>query len=170
MGLGCVVVVMALNDYGFMGSAARSGGSGDVVQAPGTTIAWTSDAGQALDQAQTSTRPVMIDFWAEWCLECLTLDSAVYGDPRVIEAAKQLVPVKIDTSINFQTPAARIAEIEAAKRQYDIRGLPRIVFLRPDGTLMPELALTGLVSAETMLEHMQRAVVDSNACKATRAC
>ncbi len=53
-----------------------------------------SDA--AVAEAKSTGRPVMIDFYADWCLPCKELDHRTFRDPRVIAAAKGWVLLKAD--------------------------------------------------------------------------
>src|SRR5262249_3132357 len=60
-------------------------------------IAWMHDEAQALAQAKALNRPVLLDFYAEWCHSCKELDNRTYTDPRVRDAvASKFVPLKVD--------------------------------------------------------------------------
>jgi thiol-disulfide isomerase/thioredoxin len=90
-------------------------------------IAWEKDFKAALQQARGAGRPVLVDFWADWCAWCHKLDATTYRDPAVIELARAFVPVKVNTE-------GSRAEVELAA-QYGVQTLPTIGFLSPAGRL-----------------------------------
>jgi thiol:disulfide interchange protein DsbD len=62
--------------------------------APG--LAFQPYSESAVSAALSAGRPVMIDFYADWCLPCKELDHKTFRDARVIEAAKGWVLLKAD--------------------------------------------------------------------------
>ena len=63
-------------------------------KAPGLAFATYTDA--AVAAARADGKPVMIDFYADWCLPCKELDHKTFTDPKVIEALKGWVLLKAD--------------------------------------------------------------------------
>jgi thioredoxin-like negative regulator of GroEL len=79
----------------------------------------------ALKKAAAQNKPVMVDFWAEWCGWCHRLDKTTYVDPTVVKLAQDFVAVKVDTE-------GRAADLEVAAR-FDVTSLPTILFVTPGG-------------------------------------
>ncbi len=87
---------------------------------------------------KSENKPVMIDFYADWCAQCKELDEFTYTDPEIIELSKSINNIKIDLT----------KENEGITNKYDIKGLPVVVFLSPEGKEFTDLRVTGFLSPE----------------------
>ncbi len=88
-------------------------------------IGWIRDMAQAKEAAIAQNKPILIDFYTEWCGWCKRLDKDTYANAKVIEAAKNFICVKIDAEKEKQLTAS-----------YNVRGFPSTVFLKSDGSLI----------------------------------
>jgi thioredoxin-like negative regulator of GroEL len=86
-------------------------------------IPWRSDFLAARQEAQTKQRPVLLYFSATWCGPCQNLRHTTWADPKVDQALRNVVPVKLDFD---QQP-------ELA-REYHVEALPTFKLLANDGT------------------------------------
>jgi thiol:disulfide interchange protein DsbD len=111
-------------------------------------VAWLRSEPEALRAAAEQRKPVMIDFYADWCIACKELDLYTYSDARVEEALRGFVSVKLDGTDESN------AEFQHAYRKYGVRGLPTVLFLTPEGRLLEELTLTGFEDAERFLARL----------------
>jgi len=55
---------------------------------------WHADLAEGLAVAQREGKPVLIDMWATWCKNCLTMDKTTLQDPSVMKALEGYVKVK----------------------------------------------------------------------------
>ena len=91
-------------------------------------IAWKGyEAGLA--EAKSSSKPVMLVFYTDWCPHC-TNYSKLFHDPKLVEESKKFVMIRIDKD---KDPAT------SAKYAPDGEYIPRTYFLKPDGTLMEKI-------------------------------
>jgi uncharacterized protein YyaL (SSP411 family) len=60
-------------------------------------VRWEHRFDDAMKKARAAKKPVMIDFWADWCSWCHRLDQTTYVDPVVTKLSEGFVAVKVDT-------------------------------------------------------------------------
>jgi thioredoxin:protein disulfide reductase len=80
------------------------------------------DSPAALDAAlNASDKPVMLDFYADWCVSCKEMERDTFTDPAVIKALSHFTRLKADVTANT-------AEHKALLSRFDLFGPPGIVF------------------------------------------
>jgi thiol-disulfide isomerase/thioredoxin len=88
-------------------------------------VKWVRQWDLAIKRAQTLKKPLLVDFWAEWCGWCHRLDRTTYVDPAVVRLSEGFVAVKVNTE-------GAPKDVAIAER-YDVSSLPTIAFLSPSG-------------------------------------
>jgi len=119
-------------------------------------IVWDGAHDAALARAKREGRPVMIDFTADWCEACQELEHETYVNLGVRAAARRFVTVQIDAT-NLDETVQKLFD------HYGVLGLPTIVFLDPDGRLLPEPRITGFVPPARFLELLGQVRVGGRA-------
>ena len=114
---------------------------------PQPGIRWEKPFEAALRRAKSEGKPMMVDFWAEWCSWCQRLDQTTYVDPRVVKLSADFVTVKVNTEGGPREAA--VAD------RYNVDSLPTIMFLSPAGH--PILRLSGYQGPGQFPETMETA-------------
>jgi thioredoxin:protein disulfide reductase len=99
-------------------------------------------------EAKASGKPIMIDFWATWCVYCKKLDKAVWNQPEVVKESLRFVTIKVDAT------AQDDPEMEAIKEELRVPGLPRVIFIDSRGDILHGRSSAFKPAAE-MLEVMK---------------
>jgi len=118
-GFGVLILAMALW-YGYEGYRLARG----VPVAVADSI-WGTSVPAALAEAQRTHKPVLIDFWATWCKNCLAMDKTTFKDARVRAALAAFVPVKVQTE-QFDDP-----RVKPLVDHFKLLGLPTYIVLEP---------------------------------------
>lgn len=117
-----------------------------------TTGSWQKLRGSdnlaaALAQAAAQGRPVLVDFYADWCASCKVLEEETLNHPDVLEALSGYTLIQADiTEIN--NDSQKIME------KYNIFGLPCLVFFAPNGTEIEGTRILGEMGPEKFITHL----------------
>lgn len=92
----------------------------------------------------TNGKKVMLDLYADWCVACKEFEKYTFPDSRVKTKLEQMVILQIDMTKNS-------AENDALMKQYQILGLPTLLFFDENGNELTQKRVTGFLSAEPFL-------------------
>jgi thiol:disulfide interchange protein DsbD len=102
---------------------------------------------QALGQAAQQHQPVMLDFYADWCTACKSIEANTLRNPKIQEALKNTVLLKLDLTANNH-------ESRALLHKFDVVAPPTFVFFDASGRERPELRLVGDISASALQKNL----------------
>jgi thiol:disulfide interchange protein DsbD len=112
-------------------------------------VQWEKYDAAKLAAARAAGKPVVIDFYADWCLPCKELDHKTFTDPRVAQELDRFVRLKADLT------AAEDANTVALTKQYAIVGVPTILWIDASGNEAASARLTGFEPADAFLKRAQ---------------
>jgi thiol:disulfide interchange protein DsbD len=158
---------MFLGLYGTVLAVGQLAGTGTLLQPLGSLVANESkDMSQAvprslnfskvlpqevaplLQQAKLDQQPVMLDFYADWCISCKELDSFVFTDSRVKNALKDFKAIKVDVTINS-------AAAQQLLQSMQLVGPPALVFYNAKGQLYAETVI-GVPAIDYLVTLLQK--------------
>ena len=120
--------------------------------------AWLSTETEGLIAASKDCKPIVMDFFAEWCEACHDLDKFTFTDDRIKElVSKEFIPIKIDAT--KPTP-----DVQKILMKYGVLGLPTILFLDSKGNVITDLSLSGFLHADEFLELLKKADARQMSC------
>lgn len=118
--------------------------------ANGPYVAWVDNLDHAVTFAKESDRPIMLDFSAEWCAPCRTLEKTFFRRPEIVRLSMRMVPVRIDSTYESN-------ELRRLMDEYCVMGFPTILFLAPDGVPYNDLRV-GFVNRKLLEKNMREAI------------
>ena len=104
-----------------------------------------------LAKAKAAGKPVMLDFYADWCVSCKEMEMFTFSDPAVQQALEGVVLLKADVTANDEIDTALY-------KHFGIIGPPSIMFFGTDGIERKNYRVVGFVKAEQFSTHIKQAL------------
>lgn len=111
-------------------------------------IEWEPYTDERYEEAIENNQPIMMDFYADWCIPCLELDRSTFVDENVIDATQNFRRFKVDMT-NYESEAS-----QDLRDTFDVAGVPTIVFIGPDGEEIEDARVVGYLNAESFMERV----------------
>ena len=110
---------------------------------------WQEFSPEKVEEAKAQGKPVIIDFYADWCLACVEMDKFTFSKKPVIEKSREFVMLKVDATTPFD-------ELTEWQKTYKVYGLPTMIFIDAKGEVREDLTLTGFEEADLFIKRMQK--------------
>jgi len=128
-----VVILATAAYYGYLAYtlfADRWVDAGEVTSSVEALVqdGWHASLDEGLAVARREKKPVLVDMWATWCKNCLTMDKTTLADPTVKTALDGYVKIKFQAEHLDESPAREVIE------RFGGIGLPTYAILRPLAT------------------------------------
>lgn len=99
--------------------------------------------------AEAQGLPVMLDFYADWCVACKELEELTFSDPKVQQQLKNTTLLQVDVTANSD-------EDKALLKRFGLYGPPGIAFFNINGKEMPTLKTVGFQDADRFSATLAR--------------
>ena len=115
-----------------------------------TRVTSTKDLDTKLSQANAASRPVILDYYADWCVDCIRMEKTTLTDPTVRQVLRDFVMVQVDVT------DPRNPSTNAIKKRYGVYGPPAMLFFDRAGNELSELRRYGYMDPEEFIAHINQ--------------
>ncbi|MET0071003.1 MAG: protein-disulfide reductase DsbD [Candidatus Thiodiazotropha sp.] len=102
--------------------------------------------------ASSQGRPVMLDFYADWCVSCKEMEKYTFSDPQVIDTLSNTHLLQADVTANDDVDQALL------QGHFGLPGPPAIIFYGSDGQERRNYRLVGFMPAAEFSQHAAAAI------------
>ena len=95
-------------------------------------------------------KPVMLDFYADWCVSCKEMEHFTFSEPRVKKELDAMLLLQVDVTANSE-------EHKALLKRFSLFGPPGIIFFDAQGREIKGLRVIGYQNAERFLKTLSLA-------------
>ncbi len=108
----------------------------------------SEDLERVLQKAKADNKPVMLDYYADWCISCKEMEAITFTNSEVGKAMSHFVLVQVDVTINNQ-------QSQNLLKRFGLFGPPAILFFNGAGEEQKSLRVVGFMAPSRFLERLQ---------------
>lgn len=98
-------------------------------------------------QTNPANRPILLDFYADWCISCIVMEEEIFHAPEVRPLLEKFTLVRADVTDNSP-------DNQALLRAFSLYGPPSVLFFTGKGEHLKEIALVGEPSKKEVIERL----------------
>jgi thiol:disulfide interchange protein DsbD len=118
-------------------------------QAQSGGLQWLSSVEQGLETAKRESTVTMVDLFADWCLACKEIEKKTFSDAKVQSRLRKFALVRVDFTLSDENT-------DKITQQYDVKGLPSLLFLDTNGKEIPHSRIVEFIGPEEFLKRLDR--------------
>ena len=113
----------------------------------GPGVRWVEGYEAAVAQAKASEKPLLVEFYADWCGPCRLMEATTFRDGKVVRRAESFVPVRVN-----------IDQRRDLAVKFGVSSIPYVVVLAPGGEMKADAA--GFHTAGQFLQFLERGLAE----------
>jgi thiol:disulfide interchange protein DsbD len=117
----------------------------------GPGVSWQPYSQETFTKAIGVKKPIIIDFYADWCTPCRKLDDETFHDRDVVKESAKFTMIKVDLTKEAN------AEVMQLLKKYGVKGVPTVLFLDSSGNEIRELQVIDYMPGSEFLPRMKKA-------------
>lgn len=98
---------------------------------------------------QSVGKPVMLDFYADWCASCKVMDNTIFKDPKILDILSHFKVIRVDVTENS-------AMNQAIMKHFKVIAPPTFIFFDAKGEERKDLKLVGESNAKEFLKILNQ--------------
>lgn len=106
------------------------------------------DVEKHLINAKKKNKPVMLDFYADWCIACKEMETFTFSNPKVKKMLKSFILLQADVTANDM-------DDKALESYYGVIAPPTLIFFNRQGKEIKHARIIGEISAEKLIRHLK---------------
>ncbi|MCV4343057.1 protein-disulfide reductase DsbD [Pseudomonas capsici] len=114
------------------------------------TITTSAELERALNEAKNAGKPLLLDWYADWCISCKVIEHEVLPDPGVVEKLAGYSLIRFDMTDSN-------AEQRSLLDRYKLFGPPALLFFSKSGEELENVRVIGEIDAPAFIERINRA-------------
>jgi thiol:disulfide interchange protein DsbD len=118
-----------------------------------TVVTTSASLERILAQAKLDKRPVLLDYYASWCVACKEMDLQTFSDPLISQKLKDFTLVRVDVSDNN-------AQTKLLQQRYQVIAPPSLVFIDGSGQVLDNFKVTGFIASDKLGLNLQAIMTD----------
>ena len=116
-------------------------------------ISTIKDLNRELEAAKAQRKPVMLDFYADWCVACKEFEKYTFHNEKVEPLLGEFILLQADVTKNSSEDIALLQQLK-------VLGLPTIDFWNANGDYLSDARLTGFMKAGPFMNHLSTNVTN----------
>jgi thiol:disulfide interchange protein DsbD len=137
-----------LQPLGFLRGGASAAQLGN---APAPTFQKVASVAELEAHLKSATQPVMLDFYADWCVSCKEMERFTFADSQVATTMGKFTLLKADVTANTDADKALL-------KRFGLFGPPGMIFFDRQGQEIAPLRVVGFVPADKFLPTLESAL------------